>query len=161
MEQDNSSRPSGHGTLLAVKSWTAYLNTLLLAVLLFGFALPLSFRYSEWLAGAVMLVAILVVGYRILLIRSVQLYYDDVGVWLYSGILPWAKGVQGVKWRDMDEAVFVPSFWSWLFRSYSIRIGHRFTKSSEILLTRMGNGKAAVERLNAHHQELIRNNVIS
>jgi hypothetical protein len=25
----------------------------------------------------------------------------------------------------------------------------------------MGNGKAAVEKLNAHHQELIRNNVIS
>lgn len=161
MEQDNSSRPSGHGTLLAVKSWTAYINTLLLAVLLFGFALPLSFRYSELLAGAVMLVAVLVVGYRILVIRSVQLYYDDVGVWLYSGILPWAKGVQGVKWRDMEDASFVPSFWSWLFRSYSIRIGHRFTKSSEIQLTRMGNGKAAVEKLNAQHQELIRNNVIS
>lgn len=161
MEQDNSTRPAGHGTLLCVKSWTAYINTLLLAVLLFGFALPLAFRYSELAAGAVMLVAVLLVGYRILLIRSVQLYYDDVGVWLYSGILPWAKGVQGVKWRDMDEAVFIQSFWSWLFRSYSIRIGHRFTKSSEILLTRMGNGKAAVEKLNAHHQELIRNNVIS
>lgn len=161
MEQDNATRPAGHGTLLAVKSWTAYINTLLLAILLFGFALPLAFRYSELAAGIVMLVAVLLVGYRILLIRSVQLYYDDVGVWLYSGILPWAKGVQGVKWRDMDEAVFIQSFWSWLFRSYSIRIGHRFTKSSEILLTRMGNGKAAVEKLNAHHQELIRNNVIS
>ncbi|GAB2857858.1 hypothetical protein GCM10027277_27880 [Pseudoduganella ginsengisoli] len=161
MEQDNASRPAGHGTLLAVKSWTAYINTLLLAILLFGVALPLAFRYSELAAGIVMLVSVLLVGYRILLIRSVQLYYDDVGVWLSSGILPWAKGVQGVKWRDMDEATFVQSFWSWLFRSYSIRIGHRFTKSSEILLTRMGNGKAAVEKLNAHHQELIRNNVIS
>jgi hypothetical protein len=90
MEQDNQSRPAGHGTLLAVKSWTAYINTVLLAILLFGFALPLSFRYSELLAAAVMVVSVLIVGYRILLIRSVQLYYDDVGVWLYSGILPWA-----------------------------------------------------------------------
>ncbi|SFV03824.1 hypothetical protein [Pseudoduganella namucuonensis] len=161
MEEDNASRPAGHGTLLCVKSWTAYLNVLLMAVLLFGFALPLSFRHSELAAGAVMAVSAVLVGYRVLSIRSVQLYYDDVGVWLYSGILPWTRGVQGVKWRDMDEASFVQSFWSWLFRSYSIRIGHRYTKASEILLTRMANGKDAVARLNAHHQKLIRDNVIN
>ena len=161
MEEDNASRPQGHGTLLCVKSWTAYLNTILLALLLFGFALPFAFRYSELAAGAVMLFAVLVVGYRILVLRSVQLYYDDVGVWLYSGILPWSKGVQGVKWRDMDEATYVQSFFSWLFRSYSIRIGHRYTKGSEILLTRMANGKDAVSRLNARHQELIRSNAIN
>lgn len=161
MEEDNASRPAGHGTLLCVKSWTAYLNTLLLALLLFGFALPLAFRWNELAAGAVMLSAVLVVGYRLLLIRSVQLYYDDVGVWLYSGILPWAKGVQGVKWRDMDEATFVQSFFSWLFRSYAIRIGHRYTKDSEILLTRMARGKDAVAALNARHQQLIRSNVLN
>ncbi|MES2258739.1 MAG: hypothetical protein V4724_09475 [Pseudomonadota bacterium] len=160
MEEDNASRPSGHGTLLCVKAWTAYLHVVLLAVLLFGFALPLSFRWSELAAAGVFVLSALLLGYRVLVIRSVQLYYDDVGVWLYSGILPWTKGVQGVKWRDMDEATFVQSFWSWLFRSYSIRIGHRFTKSSEILLTRMARGKDAVAALNARQQALIRNNAI-
>lgn len=160
MEEDNASRPAAHGTLLCVKAWTAYLNVALLAILLFGFGLRMAFHYSELAAGALMLVSVLVVGVRILSIRSVQLYYDDVGVWLYSGILPWTRGVQGVKWRDMDEASFVQSFWSWLFRSYSIRIGHRYTKANEILLTRMANGKDAVARLNAQHQALIRSNAL-
>ena len=38
-------------------------------------------------------------------------------------------------WRDMDEATFEQGFWSWLTRSYTVRIGHRFTKGSEIRLT--------------------------
>jgi len=160
MEEDNASRPGHHGTLLCVKAWTAYIGSVLLAVMLFGAALPFAFRYSELAAAGVLVASALVVGYRIMLIRSVQLYYDDVGVWLYSGILPWSKGVQGVKWRDMDEATFVQSFWSWLFKSYTIRIGHRFTKSSEIVLASMARGKDAVTTLNAHHQQLIRNGTL-
>ena len=97
-----------------------------------------------------------VVGYRFLQIRSVQLYYDDVGVWMFSGVLPWKKGVAGVKWRDMDEATFEQGFWSWISGSYTIRIGHRFTKSSEIKLTNIARGKEAVATLNAHQQGLIR-----
>jgi hypothetical protein len=41
MEEDNATRPAGHGTLLAVKSWTAYLSVLLAALILFGIGLPL------------------------------------------------------------------------------------------------------------------------
>jgi len=91
----------------------------------------------------------------------VQLYYDDVGVWVYAGVLPWKKGVTGVKWRDMDEATFVQGFWSWITRSYTIRIGHRFTKASEIVLTDIAKGKDVVTTLNARQQELIRANVIN
>jgi hypothetical protein len=89
------------------------------------------------------------------MLRSVQLYYDDVGVWLYSGILPWSKGVRGVKWRDMDEAVYMQSFGSWLLRSWTIRVGHRFTKASEITLTSMARGREAVAIINQQHQRLI------
>lgn len=161
MDEDNAARAGKHGTPLSRKAWTAYVGTVLLAVILFGFALPLAFQWSELAAGGVLLASALLVGYRVLVIRSVQLYYDDVGVWLYAGILPWSKGVQGVKWRDMDEATFEQSFWSWLFKSYAIRIGHRFTKASEIRLTHMARGKEAVTTLNAHHQELIRSNALS
>ena len=59
-------------------------------------------------------------------------------MWTYSGILPWKKGVSGVKWRDMDEATFVPGFWSWITGSYTVCIGHRFTKANEIVLTNIG-----------------------
>ncbi len=83
------------------------------------------------------------------------LYYDEVGVWVYSGVLPWKKGIAGVKWRDMDDASFEQGFWSWVTRSYTIRIGHRFTKSSEIVLSNIGNGKNAVGTLNAQQQLMI------
>lgn len=39
-------------------------------------------------------------------LRAVHLYCGDVGVWVYSGVLPWNKGVAGVKWRNLDEAVY-------------------------------------------------------
>jgi len=156
MAEENASTIQPGATLLSCKAWTAYIGTFLLALLLFGGLLPLAFHWNELAAACVLVFSALIIGYRFLLIRSYQLYYDDVGVWLYSGILPWKKGRNGVKWRDMDEAVFVLSFWSWLSRSYAIRIGHRFTKSSEILLTDMAGGKEAVRKLNAHHQELIR-----
>ena len=64
--------------------------------------------------------------------------------------------MRGVKWRDMDEATYVQSFRSWLLRSWTIRVGHRFTKASEIVLTDMARGREAVALINARHQALIR-----
>jgi hypothetical protein len=160
MDQDTSTSMSPGAIHLGGKSWTAYIGIFITALILFFGALPLAFHYNELAAAGVMVVSVLFVGYHVLTIRSVQLYYDDVGVWLYAGILPWTKGVSGVKWRDMDEATFEQSFWSWLFKSYSIRIGHRFTKSSEIYLTSMARGKDAVATLNNQLQTMIRSRSI-
>ncbi len=156
MEEDNATRPSAQAHVVGVKSWVAYLGTMLLMVVLFGGALPLAFMVNPLVAAAVLVLSAMIVVYRILLIRSVQLYYDDVGVWMVSGILPWQKGMAGVKWRDMDEATFEQGFWSWITRSYTIRIGHRFTKASEIRLTNIARGKDAVGTLSAQHQGHIR-----
>jgi hypothetical protein len=161
MEQDNAASPSSNAHVVGVKSWIAYFGTLLLAALLFFGLLPLAFMWNEIAAGVVLVVSALLVGYRLLTLRSVQLYYDEVGVWTYSGILPWKKGVSGVKWRDMDEATFVPGFWSWISGSYTVRVGHRFTKANEIVLTNIARGKTAVTTLNAYQQELLRTNVIN
>jgi hypothetical protein len=161
MEEDNAAKPSANAHVVGVKSWIAYLGTMLLAALLFFGLLPLAFMWNEIAAGVVFVLSAVLIGYRLLLLRSVQLYYDDVGVWTYSGLLPWKKGVSGVKWRDMDEATFSPGFWSWVTGSYTVRIGHRFTKENEIVLTNIARGKAAVTTLNAHQQELIRANVIN
>ncbi|GGE75062.1 hypothetical protein GCM10008020_19720 [Massilia psychrophila] len=160
MEEDNASAPPDRAHVVGTKSWIAYFGTLVLAALLFFGLLPVAFMWNEIAAGVVFIVSALVVGYRLLLLRSVQLYYDDVGVWTYSGVLPWKKGVSGVKWRDMDEATFEPGFWSWVTGSYTVRIGHRYTKGGEIVLTNIGRGKAAVTTLNACQQELLRTNAI-
>ncbi|MES2017028.1 MAG: hypothetical protein V4484_11080 [Pseudomonadota bacterium] len=156
MDEDNATRSSPNAHVVGVKSWIAYVGLVVLAALLFGVLLPLAFMVNQIAAAAVMLVSTIIVVYRFLLIRSVQLYYDDVGVWMFSGVLPWKKGVAGVKWRDMDEATFEQGFWSWISSSYTIRIGHRFTKASEIRLTNIARGKDAVATLNAHQQGLIR-----
>ncbi len=85
-----------------------------------------------------------------------QLYYDDFGVWVTSGVLPWQKGVSGVKWRDMDEATYEQGFLSWITRSYTVRIGHRFTKASEIRLTNIARGKDVMGIIATRQQAMIR-----
>jgi hypothetical protein len=161
MEEDNAANASPNAQVLGVKSWLAYAGVAALAALLFFVLLPLAFLWNQVAAAAVLVLSALLVGYRFLLVRSVQLYVDDIGVWVYSGVLPWKKGVAGVKWRDMDEAVFVNGFSSWATGSYTVRIGHRFTKESEIVLTNIARGKEAVATINARHQDLIRANVIA
>lgn len=146
--------------VIGVKSWLAYAGVLALAIVLFGVLLPLAFLWHEMAALAVLLLSALVVAYKFLQVRSVQLYMDDLGVWVHAGVLPWKKGVSGVKWRDMDEATFVNGFTSWATRSYTVRIGHRFTKDSEIVLTNIAHGKDAVGVVNARHQALIRSGIV-
>lgn len=161
MDQDNSATISTNATSLGGKSWTAYLGVGFFAVVLLLLVAPAAWATSWMLGLPVLVLSLLVPGYKVALLRSYKLYYDDVGVWLYSGILPWKKGVSGVKWRDLDEAVYFQTLWSWLFKSYSMRIGHRFTKSSEILLTHMARGNESAIAINAQHQELIRSNRLS
>jgi len=155
MEEQNAAGAST-AQVIGLKSWLAYAGVLALAILLFGVLLPLAFLWHELAALAVLLLSALLVAYEFLLVRSVQLYMDDLGVWVHSGVLPWKKGISGVKWRDMDEATFTNDFTSWITGSYTVRIGHRFTKGSEIVLTNIARGKQAVAIVNARHQALIR-----
>jgi hypothetical protein len=155
MELDKAATPA-QAHVIGVKSWLAYAGVAALAALLFFVAFPLAFRWNEIAAAAVLGVSALLVAYRFMTIRSVQLYYDDVGVWVVSGVLPWKRGVFGVKWRDMDEASYVNGFISWATRSYTVRIGHRFTRDSEIVLHHIAHGRRAVEAVNAIHQQKLR-----
>lgn len=142
--------------VIGLKSWLAYAGVLALAIVLFGVLLPLAFLWHELAAFAVLVLSAMLVAYEFLLVRSVQLYMDDLGVWVHAGVLPWKKRITGVKWRDMDEASYVNGLRSWLTRSYTIRVRHRFTQDAEIVLTNIARGKGAVATINARHQALIR-----
>ena len=155
MELDKAAT-AAQARVIGVKSWTGYVGVLALAALLFFVALPLAFRWNELAAAAVMAGASLIVAYRFLEVRSVQLYYDDVGVWVVSGVLPWKRGVRGVKWRDMDDAGYAGGFLAWVTRSYTVRIGHRFTKTGGIVLHHIAGGRRAAETVNAIHQQMLR-----
>lgn len=156
MDQDNHTIEPVKTASLGGKSWTAYLRVVFIGIVLLFVVTPFAWSASATY-GTIMLVStITFLVYQFLLLKSFHLYFDEVGVWVYSGILPWNKGVSGVKWRDLDEAIFFRSMGSWLFKSYSIRIGHRFTKSSEILLTHWAQGHEAVMAINSKHQELVK-----
>jgi hypothetical protein len=146
--------------ILGTKSWLAYAGLAVLAALLLFGLLPLAFLWHDLAALAVLVLSALYLVYRFLEMRSVILYCDDLGVWVTHGVLPWQRVVSGVKWRDMDEATYSPGFLSWVTGSYRLRIGHRFTKSSEIVLTHMARGREAVATINARHQDLIRSGQI-
>lgn len=160
MDQGNAPAARSDVKHIGSKSWTAFIGITLAMLLLFPVLVIIAWSAS-WIAGLIVLViSILYVIYKVLVIRSYRLYHDEVGVWVYSGVLPWKKGVAGVKWRDLDEAVYFQTLWSWLFKSYSMRIGHRFTKSSEIFLSHMARGHNSVVEINSRHQELIRSGAL-
>lgn len=135
-------------------SWTAYVRPAIVFLIMFGIGYALT-NANGWLGGIFMAFWLGLFIVQVLTIRSVVLYTNNQGVWVYSGIFPWSKGMRGVKWRDVEDAVYFPNFLSWLLKSYTVRIGHRFTKSSEIVLPHIARGDAAVMHINEFHHNVL------
>lgn len=154
MEAQESSQKPAHTDASFTKSWTAYFTSILIFLLMALISAAL-FYMNQWLGIAFLLFSIGIFTYQALMIHSYLLYTNEHGVWVYSGILPWSKGVTGVKWRDMEDAVYFSNFFSWILKSYTVRIGHRFTKKSEIILTHIKNGHDAVVHINQLHQQML------
>ena len=138
-------------------SWMAYIRPLVVSGVMVLIGLMLSGLFErQWIIGAAVGLAIAWLVYQIMYIRSIEIYTDVAGVWLYQGVFPWQKGVFGVKWRDVDGALYVPGFISWLCRSYAIHVGHRYTKGSEMAVRHVRRGNQFVEHVNAEHQERVK-----
>ncbi|AKT33661.1 hypothetical protein RYA05_34725 [Pseudomonas syringae pv. actinidiae] len=148
-------------------SWLAYANVIMTSIFLIAVSLGIgswtthnaqsdsAFKIGITFSVFVLVVSLAIGIYRILFLKSVRLYTDDIGVWIFRGILPWSKGVRGVKWRDIEDAMYYTGFFSWMFRSYTVRIGHRFTKTSEIFVYHLAQGHTAVEHINRMHQTIL------
>jgi hypothetical protein len=151
--ESNRQPQSTHATF--GMSWTAYVRPLAIFLVIGGIGVAfLQSRYE--LVGAILvLIALALLSYQVLMIRSVRLYTDADGVWVYGGILPWAKGMYGVKWRDLEDASYFQGLVSWVCRSYTVRVGHRFTKASEIVLRHIHRGNLAVEHINEMHKQAL------
>jgi len=135
-------------------SWVAYSRPALSFIVLTALTVGL-FYWHAWAGALGLLLTLAVVAIQAAGIRCVLLYTDDYGVWVYRGILPWARGVTGVKWRDLEEAVYQTGFLSWALNAYTVRVGHRFTKTSEIVLQHVSKGQAAVEHINDLHRQVL------
>lgn len=132
-------------------SWVAYIRAVVVFFLLCGLAVALgAIHYLLSIVGV--FAALAIFTYQVLYMRSMILFTNDDGVWLYRGVFPWNKGIIGVKWRDVEDAVFYTGFVSWAFNSYSIRVGQRFTKASELAIANVKDGREAVGHINEMHR---------
>lgn len=86
---------------------------------------------------------------RVIYLKKVRLYLNDNGVYVKRGIFPWTKGVYGTAWRDIADANYFTGFIPWLTKSYRVRVGHRFTKTSEIVVANVRRGNEAVMKINS------------
>ena len=138
-------------------SWVPYLRPLVLfgAMLFLASLLGVFIHVAIIYGGAALAVAVLV--YNIMLLRSVVLFTNDEGVWVYGGVLPWSKGIVGVRWRNVEDASYNPGFLGWALKPYTVRVGHRFTRGNEIVLPSVKHGDKAVEQINALHGSYVRN----
>lgn len=135
-------------------SWVAYVKQAGATLLLLAIG-ALILQWSVLFGSLWIVIWLAVYLYGFLYLRSVSLFADAHGVWVARGILPWNKGVSGVKWRDLDEAVYFQGFFAWLFKSFRLRIGHRFTKANEIILPNVNRGDSAVKAINQLHVEMV------
>ncbi|RYF39643.1 MAG: hypothetical protein EOO38_23000 [Cytophagaceae bacterium] len=132
-------------------SWVAYVRPIVVFGVMAILAIIVS-TFSQSLGVIAALAALGLLVYRVLYFRSVRLFTNDEGVWLFRGILPWNNGIIGVKWRDVEDAVYFTGFVSWAFNAHAVRIGHRFTKTSELTIANMKDGIAAVNHINEIHR---------
>ena len=91
---ESSQKPQNFHASFAM-SWIAYVRPIIIFLIIFSIGVAL-FANTYKIAGIIVsLIAIVLVTFQFLSIRSITLYTDDDGVWVYRGILPWSKGVSG------------------------------------------------------------------
>lgn len=131
-------------------SWLAYFRPMIMSVFIVLVALLLAELAEEkLLAGAGLIVAVMWLLYKIAYLRSVSVFTNEKGVWVCQGLFPWQRGVVGVKWRDLDGAIYMTGFVSWMTRAYRVQIRHRYTKALELALDNVHNGHHFVGHINA------------
>jgi len=81
--------------------------------------------------------------------RSLILFYDDDGIWVYSGVFPWTKGTRGIQWEHVGQATFQLGLLSWIFKSYDITVTNKFKENANLTVEGVGSGNEAVTIFNS------------
>jgi hypothetical protein len=151
--------------LLSKKAWTAYVSLTIYALIFLIVGILMIVLGTDGTPlrtiGIIEIVVVLLIaGYKWLKLRTITLYYNSMGVWEFSGLFPWNRGVRGVKWRDLEQATFDTGFFAWALRSNTIRLGHRFTRTNEVVVSHMSHAREAVVTVNDALAELARKNML-
>lgn len=137
-------------------SWVAYVAPLVKYGILI--AIVSAFEFIPWWVTTMLLTRLV---YVLIYLRTVKVILNENGVWKHFGLLPWSRGAVGVKWRDLDQAEIYFGFFPWLTNSHTVRVGHRFTKASELLVPNVADGKGLIEVINREHDDRARSGALS
>lgn len=133
---------------LARKSYVAYVRPLVVAATVVALLLSVPpSSISDSARVVLLLSAAAWAAFRVAETRSVVLFLDEDGVWVHGGVLPWSRGVIGIRYRDLDDPVLMQNLASWLLRSHTIVLRHRFAGHAPIELDHMSDAPAALERI--------------
>ncbi|HEQ1857044.1 TPA: hypothetical protein VEO38_000546 [Providencia alcalifaciens] len=149
METENENNAENHS--IYKFSWVAYIRPIVtvLIVLLIGIGLSQSkTSVLSTIGNIVLILGLINFICNILYIKTFYMWIDDKGVWVFRGIFPWTKGRFGTMWRDISDAVYFTGLVSWSTKSYRIRVGHRFTKTSELFIPHLKYGNLAATKIN-------------
>jgi hypothetical protein len=155
MDLQNSQATIDEDQVIARKAWTAYVVPTVFTIVAVSLIAYFMWNRDPMISAAAIWIVLMGYGYIFGKTRSFKLYMDESGVWIFHGVLPWRRGSYGVKWRDLDEAIYYTGFMAWFFSSYTVTVSHRFTRENEIILTHMYKGNKAVELINIRVQELL------
>lgn len=99
--------------------------------------------------------------YRLAYLSTIKVILNDDGIWKQFGLLPWSSGAVGVKWRDLDQAEIYFGFLPWLTNAHTVRVGHRFTKSSELLVPHVADARGLIAEINGEHDRLAKTGALT
>lgn len=126
-------------------SWIAYVKMCLrhlvfIAIVVYGvkYFLPQFFWSIIVIFGIFELINC---ALRFLSLRAQYVFMDERGVWFHRGIFPWSKGINGIIWNDCGGAMFQQGFWSYILKTYTVFITHKYTESAQIAVSDIYNGK--------------------
>ncbi len=143
--------------IIGRKSWVSYLSTLIIygsifaVIFVIQIYLPVPALYFNIAYGFFGLLFL----YRLAVIRSHKIYVTDEGVWYGYGILPWAKGGNGLRWNDADMAMYYPNFISWITNSYSITVQHKYTNTSDFRAQNIWRGRKVCGEISDIQRQLL------
>lgn len=133
------------------KSWVSYVKLIIKYAIIFGvvyfiditLSVEPDFSYlKEYSLYAYCFLGVIFV-YRIAVLRSYKVYVTNEGIWLNWGILPWARGSNGLRWNDADMAFCYTNFLSWITNSYTIMVNHKYTNASDFMVSNIWRGRKA------------------
>lgn len=133
-------------------SWVAYIQYFVIGILLYLFVVSSTFAVISGLLGLALgkgaaqtvlygLTLLYLAGFGWMLFRLTccRAYVDETGVWYYSGLFPWSKGIRGVRWENFDQAQYQQSVFGWASHSYTIYLLDRYGRS--VTIKNLHNGR--------------------